>query len=113
MTEIDIARAAILDLGSEDYYHLADAAVYLPSIPADQRAAVAREAMRQLLSERLVELHFGEFAQNKFVIVPLQEALRIIDEAQAWDPETSNPNVYCFVNTDAGDAVHYGGSRAQ
>ncbi len=47
MDYIEVARRAILDLGSEDYYHLADAAAYLPSVPVQLRRAVAREAMFQ------------------------------------------------------------------
>ena len=38
MTRIDEGRAAILDLGSEDYYHLADAAAYLPTGPTNDEA---------------------------------------------------------------------------
>jgi hypothetical protein len=62
MDYVAIARHAILDLGSEDYYHLADAAAYLPSVPAHQRHAVAREALLQLVDEGLVQLFFGRLA---------------------------------------------------
>lgn len=108
MTHIDAARAAILDLGSEDYYHLADAAVYLPTVPPDERASVAREAMRQLLVEGLVEVSFGHFATNAMSVLPMAEALRVIDDPRAWDPEAFHPNSHCFANTDAGDAVYRG-----
>ena len=106
MTHIEAGRAAILDLGSEDYYHLADAAVYLPTVPPEERAPVAHAAMRQLLQEGLVELFFGHFATNAMSALPLTEALRVIDDPKAWDPEAFHPNSYCFSNTDAGDAVY-------
>src|SRR5262245_16007424 len=105
MTDIDVGRAAILDLGSEDYYFLGDAAVYLPSVAADRRSEVARDAMRQLLSEGRVRLYFGKLATNDVDPVPLGEALRAIDDPRAWD-YTFHPNLYCVANTEAGDAVY-------
>ena len=111
MTHIDAGRAAILDLGSEDYYYLAEAAAYLPTVPTDERASVAREAMRQLLCEGLVELFFGDFATNAMTVLPQAEALRAIDDPKAWDVEAFYPNSYCFLNTDAGDAVYRGEVR--
>jgi hypothetical protein len=107
MSDIDVARAAILDLGCEDYYHLADAATYLPSVAAEKRLDVAREAIRQLLSEGLIELHFGQFATNSFAVVPVNEALEVINDPRAWDVEAFHPNSYCFLNTDGGDRVYY------
>ena len=108
MLDLDAGRAAILDLGSEDYYHLADAAVYLPTVPLEERRGVARAAMRQLLGEGLVQLFFGDLARNVVTAVPVDEALVVIEDPQAWDPEHYYPNSYCFLNTDAGDAVYYG-----
>jgi hypothetical protein len=108
MTDIDVGRAAILDLGFEDYYHLGDAATYLPTIAADRRADVAREAMRQLLTEGLVELYFGKMASNDVAIVPLSHALKVLDDPRAWDG-THHPNSYCFANTDAGGAAYLRG----
>ena len=108
MTDIDVGKIAILDLGSEDYYHLADAAAYLPTIAPERRAEVARVAMRELLRDGLVQLVFGEFATNAFQEVPLAEALRVIDDPGAWDVEAYHPKTYAFLNTDAGDAVYRG-----
>ncbi|HEX6814753.1 MAG TPA: hypothetical protein VF102_03685 [Gemmatimonadaceae bacterium] len=105
MTDIEVARAAILDLGSEDYYHLGDAAVYLPTIAEDRRADVAREAMRELLNEGLVRLYLGVFATKDLKVLPLEQALRVLDDASAWDAEATYPKAYCFLNTHAGDAV--------
>jgi hypothetical protein len=51
MDYIAAARHAIPDLGSEDYYHLADATAYLPTVPAEHRHTVAREAMLQLVEQ--------------------------------------------------------------
>ena len=99
-----------MDLGSEDYYYLGDAAAYVPSVPAERRAGVAREAMRQLLREGLVQLYFGNLATNKVVPLPLDEALRAVDDPRAWDG-TLHPNGYCFANTAAGDAVYRGEAR--
>lgn len=103
MTDIDDCRRAILDLGSEDYYHLADAAVYLPTISPARRLEVAREAMRQLLNEGLVGLYFGRMATNEVDPVPLVRALEVIEDSSAWNGEHTEPDVYCFANTDAGD----------
>ena len=111
MTNIEAGRAAILDLGSEDYYHLADAAAYLPTVPPDERASVARDAMRQLLREGLVELCFGDLATNNMTVLPVAEALRVVDDPHAWDVEHYYPNSYCFLNTDAGDAAYRSGVR--
>ena len=111
MTDIDAARRAILDLGSEDYYHLADAAVYLPSVAPEQRGVAAREAMRQLLREGLVQIYFGRMASNDVTAVPLEAALREIEDPHAWDAEHYYPDGYCFANTDAGDAVYRGEAR--
>ena len=111
MTDIDAARRTILDLGSEDYYDLADAAAYLPSVAQDQKAAVAREAMRQLLREGLVQVYFGRMATNEVEALALEAALLVLDDPHAWDVEHFYPNAYCFANTDAGDAVYRGQTR--
>ena len=110
MTTIREGRSAILDLGSEDYYHLADAAAYLPGVPAEQRRTVAREALRQLLTEGLVELYFGRMATNEMAVLPMDEALRVIEDPDAWDVERYHPEAYCFLNTAAGDAVYRSGA---
>lgn len=108
MTDIDVGKIAILDLGSEDYYHLADAAAYLPTVAPERRVEVARAAMRELLREGLVQLVLGEFATSEFRVVPLAEALRVVDDARAWDVEAYHPTIYAFLNTEAGDAVYRG-----
>ena len=108
MTDIEVGKNAILDLGSEDYYHLAEAATYLPTIAPERRAEVARAAMRDLLRDGLVQLVFGEFATNAFLVVPLAEALRVMNDPRAWDVAAYYPKTYAFLNTDAGDAVYRG-----
>jgi hypothetical protein len=103
MTDIDDCRKAILDLGSEDYYHLADAGTYLPTISPGRRVEVAREAMRQLLREGLVRLYFGRMATNAVDPVSLIKALEVIEDSTAWNSEHTGAEVYCFANTDAED----------
>ena len=110
MDYIASARAAILDLGSEDYYHLGDAAAYLPTVPADQRESAAREAMLQLVEEGLVDLFFGRMATNDVVRVPLDQVPALLNNPRSWDPEADlNHQSYCFLNTDRGDAVYRSG----
>jgi hypothetical protein len=106
MTDIDDCRRAILDLGSEDYYHLADAATYLPTIAPARRVEVAREAMRQLLREGLVGLYYGRMATNDVDAVPLIRALEVIQDSTAWNSENTETGVFCFANTDAGDVEY-------
>jgi hypothetical protein len=103
MTDIDDCRRAILDLGSEDYYHLADAATYLPNISPARRVELAREAMRQLLHEGLVQIYFGRLATNEVDSVPLMKALVVIQDSTAWNAEYPEAGTYSFANTDAGD----------
>jgi hypothetical protein len=111
MDHLTTARQVILEFGSEDYYHLADAAAYLDSVPADERQALAREAMLQLLEEGLVQLFFGRLATNDVTPVPLEAARAILNTPGAWDPEQDvNHQSYAFANTDRGDAVYRSGS---
>ena len=86
---IAAARHAILDLGSEDYYHLADATAYLPTVPAEHRHTVAREAMLQLVEQGFVELFFGELATNDMTPVPPAQVRAVLNNPSAWTGETT------------------------
>jgi hypothetical protein len=111
MDYLAIARHAILDLGSEDYYHLADAAAYLPTVPEQLRKPVAREAMLQLVDEGLVELFHGQLATNDMSPVPRDRVLAVLDDPSAWAGERdSDGRAYGFANTDRGDELCYSGA---
>jgi hypothetical protein len=108
MDHIAAARHAILDLGSEDYYHLADAAAYLPTVPEAERHAVAREAMLQLVEEGLVAIYFGTHALNEVTRVAEDQVSRVLNNPRSWDPLADvNGRSYSFANTDRGDAVYF------
>jgi hypothetical protein len=110
MDHIDVARRAILDLGSEDYYHLGDAETYLPSVPLAQRHAVAREALSQLIQEGLVQLFFGRMATNDVAPVARDRVAAILDDPNAWEPEADlDHQSFCFTNTPLGDSVYQRG----
>ncbi len=108
MDYVAIARHAILDLGSEDYYHLADAAAYLPALPKEQRLAAARDAMLQLVAEGLVEIAFGRLATNEVSPVPMARVAAVLHSRDAWNPEADVDNQsYVFTNTDRGNAMYF------
>jgi hypothetical protein len=110
MDDVAAARHAILDLGSEDYYHLADAAVYLPTVPAEHRHAAAREAMSQLVEEGFVQLFFGRLATNEMSPVPQDQVPAVLNDSSAWTGETdASGRAYAFLNTDRGDKLYQGG----
>jgi len=107
MDHIETARNSILELGAEDYWHLADAAVYLPTVPEPIRQAIARDAMVQLLEEGLVELFYGQFATNEMTLVPRELAREVLNDPSAWIGEKdAKGHIYAFINTDRGDALH-------
>jgi hypothetical protein len=108
MTHIDLARHAILDLGSEDYYHLGDAAANLASLPADQRREIARQAMLQLVEEGKVQLFFGRMATNEVKSLNPKQALIAVNDPTSWNLHGSD--VYCFANTSDGDAAYQSGN---
>ena len=107
MNEIAVARHAILDLGSEDYYHLGDAAAYLSTVPEDRRRDVAKDALLALIQEGYVQLYFGRMATNDVAPVRLQDVVRVLDDAGAW--ELHGNEVYCFANTPQGDELYMSG----
>jgi hypothetical protein len=111
MDHIATARQAILELGSEDYWHLCDAAVYLPSVPVEQRQAVAREALLQLVTEGLVEIAYGHFATNAVKTVPREEVAAVLNNPDAWRSLDLGDQSYVFVNTDRGDEAYRGRAK--
>ena len=114
MDYLAAVRHVILELGSEDYYHLADAAAYLPMVPADQRHAAAREAMLQLVEEGLVGIYYGRHANNDVTAVTADRAREVLNNPRAWDPESDvNGLSHCFLNTDRGDAVYFSGRTGE
>jgi len=110
MDHIATARQAILDLGSEDYYHIADAAAYLPAVQPEERRDVARQALLELLEEGLIQVFFGRFATNEMSAVPTDQVPAILNNPAAWDPAADvDDQCYCFANTDRGDTAYHSG----
>jgi hypothetical protein len=76
MDYIAAARHAIPDLGSEDYYHLADGTAYLPTVPAEHRHTVAREAMLQLVEQGVRRTLLWRASDERYDTCPARPGAR-------------------------------------
>jgi hypothetical protein len=97
----------ILEMGSEDYYGLYDAPVYLPDTPREQAITTARDVIRSLVREGLVDICIGTWRANDFTPVPADRLDAILDDPSSWEATGGiDSPVYVFANTPLGDSVY-------